>query len=604
MKSICTHGLSGAVLAVLFMFSFDVSLADNDTLNVLWYAGGLNSQYRTNMLNTFAAGRPWRVKFADLSSMPAESLRQFNVLVVASQEVGADHSALLASLNGIDTLIGSASVRRIFVTGQGADGHIDRAPQFLINAINWAGHGTKLGIVTMGGNWLDSAQAAPLGLNGHVHRNDGQFLGTDVNVQLSYLPVNSGITSAGQSNWGYYWWSNSYYEVFDNRLPGFTTIGINMGGWAVTLISTAQASDRPSWQGVVGGTLFNDLYENKVRDNVGHPNRGWKVYLAGPVNDSLLTSANDGSFFFPFLPVGTYMVTEEVQQGWSLTTDSSSFTIFHDTLTIDTGSSFGNFKLGILTGFVYRDRDDNGGQGGYDEPLTEWKVLLSGSGTDSSLTDGYGNYIITGLHRGTYNINQQAVAGWIQTQPQPAPGYATIIDTSGTEVDNLAFGNFVMRDTSGYRSFIADSLGKAQDNFGKTGKPVKAKTDRVTFAFKLATIADNTTLTLNFSEIILQGEIWSDTNRTSLITNLAVGKTTRTPISLAGGSTILIEGIGGKGRPVAVSYTWATTPRPTKGTVTNFVRNLPRLPMPDRINALAAAFAEGGFLSTHGLLVG
>ena len=599
MKSICTHGLSGAVLAVLFMFSFDVSLADNDTLNVLWYAGGLNSQYRTNMLNTFAAGRPWRVKFADLSSMPAESLRQFNVLVVASQEVGADHSALLASLNGIDTLIGSASVRRIFVTGQAADGHIDRSPQFLINAISWAGHGTKLGIVTMGGTWLDSTGAAPLGLNGHLH----QVWGNDVSVQHSYLPVNSGVTSLGQSGWTCYYYCYSYYETFDGQVNDFTAIGMNAGGRAVTLVSTAQASDHPSWQGLVGGTVFNDLHEDKARDSIDHPIGGWKLYLAGPITDSVLTSANDGSFYFPFLPLGTYTISAELQQGWTRTTDSSSFTFVHDTLSVDTGSSFGNFKLGALTGYVYRDRNNDGAWDYSDEPLVQSKVFLSGTAADSALTDAGGNYSFTGLHRGAYSINQQVVSGWIQTQPRPAPGYSSVIDTSGSETDNLAFGNFVNRDTVAYRSFGRESLEVAQDNFGKPGKPVKVRPDKVDFEFKLQTVDDNKTLTLSFSQSVLYGEIWRDTNRTWMITNLASGKTTTSPIQLARGSTILINGTGSKGKPIAISYSWSTTP-PTKGAVKSFIRNIPHFPMPDRINALAQAFAEGGFLSTHGLLVG
>jgi hypothetical protein len=78
-----------------------------------------------------------------------------------------------------------------------------------------------------------------------------------------------------------------------------------------------------------------------------------------------------------------------------------------------------------------------------------------------------------------------------------------------------------------------------------------------------------------------------------------------TPLGV--GDTVRLFGWGDKGKIQKVSkYWWIKAGVNASGTLKNpvFTRNVPKLPMPNRINVLAEAFAKGGFAGTTGLLVG
>jgi hypothetical protein len=162
-----------------------------------------------------------------------------------------------------------------------------------------------------------------------------------------------------------------------------------------------------------------------------------------------------------------------------------------------------------------------------------------------------------------------------------------------------------------YRSFRADSIVASKDNKGKPNKYVARKPDKVDFLFVVRN--DSVAIT----DFHVEFSIAIDTSRpfftvpASTISNGDLGKMKKWNFTfaspLAPGDSVRVQAFGNKGKLQKVGKYWWT-----RSTVKNgpnhknpfFVRNQPKLPMPNRINALAENFAFSGFMSTNGLLVG
>ncbi len=156
-----------------------------------------------------------------------------------------------------------------------------------------------------------------------------------------------------------------------------------------------------------------------------------------------------------------------------------------------------------------------------------------------------------------------------------------------------------------YRSFSPESLAVDKDNKGKVGKYVKRKTDKVDFKFRIKA-PKNSPVILNFSTLV-----------TCVITELVTGDTIPggvlsvpqkefAPSSWGDSGTVyVVTGRGYKGKQIKTKYNWTVAPA-VKGTVadTSYYYNVPRFPMPNRVNAMFETFEQGGFAGTLGLLVG
>jgi hypothetical protein len=218
--------------------------ASAGTINVLWYTGGVevsstageyNADVATMAADSVAAGQnTWIVTFWSGGAMPTGA---FNVLVVASPEGGwgtsPDYSGLNAAVTG--GLSFNPTAQRVMLTGQDADWHYANTPGptpfngpqgFLVDSINWAGSGTGLGLVALGQDGLSSDPCT----------NDGALLGmsgfssvcsSTNNVLIpggvAGNPVNTGLTSAGLSNW-----NTSAHTEFTGLSSAWT--GINIDG--------------------------------------------------------------------------------------------------------------------------------------------------------------------------------------------------------------------------------------------------------------------------------------------------------------------------------------------------------------------------------------
>ncbi|HTV01887.1 MAG TPA: PEP-CTERM sorting domain-containing protein [Luteitalea sp.] len=228
------------------------------TLNVLWY--GQSATYNTAMTGLAAGAasydpsgdgsNDWNLTIWNPGD-PTPTFGNYDVLVIGSSQIfglGFDGTRLLAASDAIADARGS----RTFISGQDADYHymvspgpVDNGPRgFLINAVNWAGSGTGLGIVSL-----------PDGFSGSGSQwwcNAGSFFQSELCGSVSYyqeegvvipaatatFPINEGLTTAGLSNWGV-----SAHLALAKTIPGYLSINdsASNGLYSVTLVTEDEA---------------------------------------------------------------------------------------------------------------------------------------------------------------------------------------------------------------------------------------------------------------------------------------------------------------------------------------------------------------------------
>lgn len=102
-----------------------------------------------------------------------------------------------------------------------------------------------------------------------------------------------------------------------------------------------------------------------------------------------------------------------------------------------------------ISGKVFLDLNRNRIKDNNENLLSGWQIKLSGSRSDSTLTDSTGSYKFISLLPGSYSISATLQSHSIQTAPQT--GNYTISLTPGTDTSGLDFG--IYRDTTRYRTF-------------------------------------------------------------------------------------------------------------------------------------------------------
>jgi uncharacterized protein (DUF2141 family) len=101
--------------------------------------------------------------------------------------------------------------------------------------------------------------------------------------------------------------------------------------------------------------------------------------------------------------------------------------------------SFGNFKMGAISGTIFEDKNGNGhfdkGEGG----LAGWTIqLVKPDGTITTTTGGNdGKYSFINLSPGNYKVSEVQQTGWQQTTSNPFG----IKINSGTNSTGNDFGN-------------------------------------------------------------------------------------------------------------------------------------------------------------------
>ena len=226
-------------------------------INVLWY--GVNTSYNSQIQNLAAlaptwdpagdGSLSWNLSFWNAGdALPDFS--SYDVLVI-----GSGGNGFFSGWDGTRLLdagdeIAAARGTRTFLSGQDADWHFMNSPKtpaegFLVDAVDWAGSGNGLGIVSLTDGWQ--------GNQNNWWTKDGSFLQDELASNVGYFQeesvvipaatqgfaVNEGLTTASLSNWGV----SSHSAYFKTTIDGYTSINDagNHPGWAVTIVTEATA---------------------------------------------------------------------------------------------------------------------------------------------------------------------------------------------------------------------------------------------------------------------------------------------------------------------------------------------------------------------------
>jgi protocatechuate 3,4-dioxygenase beta subunit len=201
----------------------------------------------------------------------------------------------------------------------------------------------------------------------------------------------------------------------------------------------------------VAGVVFNDLNGDGTREPGEQGLAGWTVEVlnkSGQVVGQYQTVDSGGIYLIGGLRPGSYVVSESLQSGWSLTTKNSvAFTAVsgQDVPPIN----FGNFSAISISGQVFDDLNDDGQQQSGENGLAGWTVQLLNTNNavvKTQVTDQNGNYRFSNLGPGTYRLREVTQLGWGQTTSNPAD----IPAISGTNDGNINFGDFQTANIVGF----------------------------------------------------------------------------------------------------------------------------------------------------------
>ena len=265
--------LGRGFMAMLLLISNTGSFAA--TTKVLWYTYAAPTSTYISGIRDIAAnaqnyskssGQAWDVTFF-YPGDPAPDFAAFNVLVIHSGEAfrtEATPSGPLATPNYSGILNNKAAIQaargeRTYLSGADGDFHALRrdtgvsnqtdpehwngALGYAVNAINWAGSGNGLGIVSFvdrefpGSTWWDDP-------NAFLHDElAGKTTAQRDNLPVipaaaATFPLNYGLSSAGLSNW-----TNSFHGRFVMPIPGYTSIVDSAVGpqFSVTIVTSDHA---------------------------------------------------------------------------------------------------------------------------------------------------------------------------------------------------------------------------------------------------------------------------------------------------------------------------------------------------------------------------
>ncbi len=181
-------------------------------------------------------------------------------------------------------------------------------------------------------------------------------------------------------------------------------------------------------------TKFEDGNGNATQDTGELPLDGWTMELydnsdcSGSPSASAVTSSDitSGTAKFDGLHLGQTYWVKEVEQSpdWVNTTGNCVAATIHDDIHSNNTVSFGNFKYGVLSGYKFRDLNNNHELNEGESYLPEWAIRIYKSNNDggwnhvaTTNTNTDGVYEMKGLNLGTYKACEVMQNGWTQTYP-------------------------------------------------------------------------------------------------------------------------------------------------------------------------------------------
>jgi hypothetical protein len=212
----------------------------------------------------------------------------------------------------------------------------------------------------------------------------------------------------------------------------------------------------------ISGVKFHDHNGNGDRDIGDEGLEDWTIELNDGVSTTTITTNEDGEYSFLNLGAGTYLVCEVQQIGWMQTSNAGNchtVTVGDGVSATDETVNFGNFQLGVISGYKFHDSNVNGVWDGGELALDGWVICLNGS---DCVTTGAGDwplgyYEFVDLAPDTYTVCETLQPGWVPTMPSAGGydcgggtyGYELTIDTSAQVLTDNNFGNFCLEATGG-----------------------------------------------------------------------------------------------------------------------------------------------------------
>ncbi len=299
--------------------------------------------------------------------------------------------------------------------------------------------------------------------NGNLDPGDPGLQGWTVNL----LDASGNMVATTTSD------ANGNYE-FDNLFPGtFIVEEVLQSGWTQTQPVNPNYYQFTTQSGMnetglnfgnfinaenLSGQVYNDLNGDGSNNGGTDPGlAGWTINVLDSRNNVVATTTSDamGDYSFSNLPVQQYTIQEVTLSGWVITrpTNPPGTYTLPGSSGDHTGLDFGNFQLVSVSGNVYNDLNGNGNRDTGEPGLQGWTVTVysvAGDPVAHAVSDGSGNYTITGIGPGSYTLVETVQGGWVQTQPVN-PGYYSFTTTSGVNVVGGIFGDFKTMSVVGQR---------------------------------------------------------------------------------------------------------------------------------------------------------
>jgi uncharacterized delta-60 repeat protein len=234
--------------------------------------------------------------------------------------------------------------------------------------------------------------------------------------------------------------------------------------------------------GLITGTVYNDLNGNGVKDSGEAGIAGRTVYIDGNNNvlldtaeQSVTTDAN-GLYTLSIVTAATYKVREIVPTGWSQTFPLNGFGI---NVTVAPSQTSSNNNFGVrqtttnadsISGTVFNDVNSNGIKDNGEVGLSGWQVyddLNNNSLLDATeqvvLTSSSGVYLLPNLAATTHKVRAFRPVGWSQVLPASNFGQ-TVTLTAGQMVTGRDFAMIF-----GTATLTASIAGTVFQDFNRNG---------------------------------------------------------------------------------------------------------------------------------------
>jgi protocatechuate 3,4-dioxygenase beta subunit len=232
--------------------------------------------------------------------------------------------------------------------------------------------------------------------------------------------------------------------------PNTVPISLASGGAA-----TANFGDEP--EGIVAGTVFNDLNGNGVRDPAESGMDGVTVRLIDPITGTTVfttTTASDGTYVFDSVTPNNYLVAETDPSGFVSTTTNLV------AVTVPAGGSasaqFGDQQVGTISGVVFNDLNGStlreAGEAGIGGVSISLINPTTGAVLATTTTAGDGSYLFFGITAGTYTVQETDPNGFVSTTtnavPVTVPGGGATTANFGDQAKGTVAGS-VFNDLNG-----------------------------------------------------------------------------------------------------------------------------------------------------------